>query len=161
MAFNTKIDSAGLTTLAGLGVLAFMDKKDKDKAKEKDKAGEALVKTAEPVVKPAEPTKPAEPVKTTTPQPQNTTGFRGKAAGELPSKPYPLNTLPNEKRKSQPYPVNQAKQTKAVMKNTADKFKKSDIARMDEGGNPYKSGGKVRSASQRADGCAIRGKTRA
>jgi hypothetical protein len=33
--------------------------------------------------------------------------------------------------------------------------------RMDAMGNAYKSGGKVSSASKRADGCAIRGKTRA
>lgn len=158
MAFNTKIDSAGLTTLAGLGLLAFMDKKGKDKAKAKeDKAAEALKEAAKPEEKKVEPVEPVKPA----PQPQDKSGFRGKAAGELPSKPYPLNTLPNEKRPNKPYPVKQAAQTKAVMKNTVDKFKKSDIARMDEGGNPYKSGGKVKSASQRADGCAIRGKTRA
>jgi hypothetical protein len=33
--------------------------------------------------------------------------------------------------------------------------------RVDEMGNAYKKGGKVRSASARADGIAIRGKTRA
>ena len=33
--------------------------------------------------------------------------------------------------------------------------------RMDQMGNTYKKGGKVKSASARADGCAIRGKTRA
>ena len=33
--------------------------------------------------------------------------------------------------------------------------------RMDAMGNAYKAGGKVGSASSRADGCAIRGKTRA
>lgn len=33
--------------------------------------------------------------------------------------------------------------------------------RMDEMGTAYKKGGKVKSASARADGCAIRGKTRA
>jgi hypothetical protein len=33
--------------------------------------------------------------------------------------------------------------------------------RMDAMGNVYKAGGKVSSASARADGCAIRGKTRA
>ena len=33
--------------------------------------------------------------------------------------------------------------------------------RMDQMGNTYKKGGKVKSASARADGCCIRGKTRA
>ena len=44
--FDTSLDSGALTTLAGLGALAYFtrDKKgDKDK---KDKAGEALVKAA-------------------------------------------------------------------------------------------------------------------
>jgi len=70
MAFNTKIDSAGLTTLAGLGVLAFMAKKDKDKDKEKDKAGEEIVKTAEPVVKQPEHTKTHEPINNNNTPPQ-------------------------------------------------------------------------------------------
>lgn len=147
--FNTNIDSAGLTTLAGLGALAFLtrDKKDKDKPKdEKTAAVKTLSETVTP--KPVEPVK-AEPVKSEPVQPQDKTGFRGNASG----------ALPNEKRPNKTYPVKQAAQTKAAMKGTFDPY--NDIKNMDEGGRQYKSGGKVKSASARADGCAIRGKTRA
>ena len=111
--FDTSINSAGLTTLAGLGALAFFgrDKKDKDKAKDKeDTKVEALKSVSTVSDKPAEPTK-AEPVKTV--EPQNKTGFRGKAAGALPSKPYPLKTLQNEDRPSKPFPTELAAKNKA------------------------------------------------
>jgi len=117
--FDTRIDSAGLTTLAGLGLLAFMDKKGKDKAKAKeDKAAEALKEAAKPEEKKVEPVEPVKPA----PQPQDKSGFRGKAAGAKPapaqSKPYPLNTVPNENRPSRPFPTDQAAQTKAALADT-------------------------------------------
>jgi hypothetical protein len=39
--------------------------------------------------------------------------------------------------------------------------KSMEEGRMDQMGTAYKKGGKVKSASARADGCCIRGKTRA
>lgn len=43
-----------------------------------------------------------------------------------------------------------------------ENFKENmSLGRTDEMGNTYKKGGSVKSASSRADGCAIRGKTRA
>jgi hypothetical protein len=61
----------------------------------------------------------------------------------------------------------QEKADKAVYagwrKNKIDmtKRKSAEDMKYDEQGNAYKRGGKVKSASARADGCAIRGKTRA
>jgi hypothetical protein len=46
------------------------------------------------------------------------------------------------------------------MQDASDATKALIDARM-QGVKPYKKGGKVKSASARADGCAIRGKTRA
>jgi hypothetical protein len=61
----------------------------------------------------------------------------------------------------------QEKADKAVYagwrKNKIDmtKRKSAEDMKYDEQGNAYKRGGSVKSASARADGCAIRGKTRA
>ena len=46
----------------------------------------------------------------------------------------------------------------AIIKEHTDKLK--PLVNVDELGNPYKKGGKVSSASSRADGIAQRGKTR-
>lgn len=74
---------------------------------------------------------------------------------------------PEEKYKPGISKARQEKADKAVYagwrKNKIDmtKRKSAEDMKYDEQGNAYKRGGKVKSASARADGCAIRGKTRA
>jgi len=74
---------------------------------------------------------------------------------------------PEEKYKPGISKERQEKADKAVYagwrKNRIDmtKRKSAEDMRYDEQGNAYKRGGSVKSASARADGCAIRGKTRA
>lgn len=74
---------------------------------------------------------------------------------------------PQEKYKPGISKERQEKADKAVYagwkKNKIDmtKRKSAEDMKYDEQGNAYKRGGKVKSASARADGCAIRGKTRA
>jgi hypothetical protein len=74
---------------------------------------------------------------------------------------------PEEKYKPGISKERQEKADKAVYagwrKNKIDmtKRKSAEDMKYDEQGNAYKRGGSVKSASARADGCAIRGKTRA
>ena len=122
--FDASLDSGALTTLAGLGALAYFTRDKKDKDKPKDKAAEALVKAAEKPNSGSSYTGPIgdatnDPVKAA-PEAQDKSGFRGKAAGKLPSKPYPLKTLLNEDRPSKPFPTDQAAQTKAAMAGNTD-----------------------------------------
>ena len=117
--FDASLDSGALTTLAGLGALAYFtrDKKDKDKPKE-DKAAEALKEVAKPkenLNSGSSYTGPIgdatnDPVKAA-PEAQDKSGFRGKAAGAKLTEP-----------KFKPYPVKQAAQTKAAMAGTADPY---------------------------------------
>ena len=52
-------------------------------------------------------------------------------------------------------------ESKSVAEPESKKTSKPDrSSRVNEMGDAYKSGGKVSSASSRADGCAIKGKTR-
>jgi hypothetical protein len=119
--FDTSLDSGALTTLAGLGALAYFTRDKKDGKDKKDKAAEALTEAAKE--KPnsgSSYTGPIgnatnDPVSKAAPEPQDKQGFRGKAAGKLPSKPYPLKTLLNEDRPSKPFPTQQAAETKAAM----------------------------------------------
>jgi hypothetical protein len=119
--FDTSLDSGALTTLAGLGALAYFTRDKKDGKDKKDKAAEALTEAAKE--KPnsgSSYTGPIgnatnDPVSKAAPEPQDKQGFRGKAAGKLPSKPYPLKTSLNEDRPSKPFPTDQAAQTKAAM----------------------------------------------
>ena len=124
--FDTSLDSGALTTLAGLGALAYFTRDKKDGKDKKDKAAEVLKEAAKD--KPnsgSSYTGPIgnatnDPVSKAAPEPQDKQGFRGKAAGALKSKPYPLKTSLNEDRPSKPFPTDQAAQTKAAMAGNTD-----------------------------------------
>lgn len=123
--FDASLDSGALTTLAGLGALAYFTRDKKDKDKPKDKAAEALKEVAKD--KPNSGSSYTGPIGDATndpvkaaPEAQDKSGFRGKAAGKLPSKPYPLKTLLNEDKPSKPFPTDQAAQTKAAMAGNTD-----------------------------------------
>ena len=146
--FDTSFDSAGLTTLAGLGLLAYMDSKGKDKSKAKeDKAAEALKEAAKPEEKKVEPAKP-EPA----PEPQSKEPISKKVAtntnvakGIKPPPAYKQapelkNWKANEDRPSQPYPTELAAKNKAAAeakskvapaKTTAPTKDKTPQGRMD------------------------------
>ena len=125
--FDTSLDSGALTTLAGLGALAYFtrDKKgDKDDKDKKDKAVEAVKEIAKD--KPNSGSSYTGPIGNATndPLPEAQTAkprYKGTAAGKLPSKPYPLKTLQNEDRPSKPFPTELAARNKAAAEAAANK----------------------------------------
>ena len=86
--------------------------------------------------------------------------------------PLPKSTTPEKiKEYSTPTKDKQSESSKQEQENEAkdrkskaeyDNYMKGEKTRLkDQGSSFFKKGGKVSSASKRADGCAIRGKTRA
>jgi uncharacterized protein YuzE len=81
----------------------------------------------------------------------------------------PFTETPAEKKKRQDWEMNNLKvaKDKEVKAAAEDMRKFNETTKVDTSentnvmGDTYKKGGKVSSASKRADGCAIRGKTRA
>ncbi len=177
--FDTSLDSGALTTLAGLGALAYFTRDKKDgKDKPKDKAAEALVKAAEkpnggssytgPIGDATnDPVKAAPEPQTKAPPISNKIATNKNVAGGL--KPYPLKTLQNEDKPSKPFPTELAAKNKAAA--AAKTAKAAKKAKADAENKEFrnrslppalKEGGSVRStASKRGDGIAKRGFTRA
>jgi hypothetical protein len=157
---------------------------DKDVLYESDKA---LKRTddgkAAPVIKPKIP--PKKRVDNTTQGSNTNTGVEAgqKFANIGRSKPYPIKSKPNAERESKSYPAMAAEKKKADAERRkgqgltpyastgANKVRESELFHaqaasgrgIKKGGIVKKmaSGGSVSSASKRADGIAIRGKTRA
>jgi hypothetical protein len=135
--------------------MAAMEKGSSDEPAIPKKAAVKLTPKAEaPTLKAAPKAEPkATPVAKTG---EEKTGFEAKKAKALEGTsvkteaPTPKAEAPKEEKSF-------LKGTKGF-KNFGDMFKSM---RQSAGITSYKSGGKVKSASSRADGCAIRGKTRA
>ena len=126
--FDTSLDSGALTTLAGLGALAYFTRDKKGGKDKKDQAAEALKEAAKD--KPNSGSSYTGPIGDATndpvskPAPEAQTDkprYKGTAAGKLPSKPYPLKTLQNEDRPSKPFPTELAAKNKAAAEAAANK----------------------------------------
>ncbi len=142
--------------------------------------GKPLPATTTPTT-PSEPVKvskptirSASPVSASTPKPKVAPAAKpevpklkpgeSKVVGEGKLKPYPKDVKPAEKSKPVPEKKPAAKTSSSGMgpKNTfltKERLDKSKEA-MKRARQGYKAGGTVSSASKRADGCAMRGKTR-
>lgn len=128
--FDASLDSGALTTLAGLGALAYFTRDKKDKDKPKDKAAEALKEAAKDPNSGSSYTGPIgdatnDPVSKAAPEPQSKTPISSKVAtnknvaGGL--KPYPLKTPLNEDKPSKPFPTELAAKNKAAAEAAANK----------------------------------------
>jgi hypothetical protein len=84
-------------------------------------------------------------------------GAMAKGLGS-PRKPLPSETIKENKRAKS---LNEGIRDVLLGTATAGPIGGAAAAAKKMGTSDYKSGGKVSSASKRADGCAIRGKTRA
>jgi hypothetical protein len=83
------------------------------------------------------------------------TGRKAMAAGEKASKDDYV------KVKGSNAGVSKSRMKAAQNAVAEDRAQQKSMSNVDEMGNAYKKGGKISSASKRADGIAIRGKTRA